>query len=303
MEKSAILKLFENISGICIKTDEYLKNNTSFKVGGPADIFIIPENKISLINIYRKCLEENIEVFILGNGTNLVVRDKGIRGVVIKIAENLSGYSVDGDVIRAEAGIGLARLSKIALENELTGLEFAEGIPGTLGGAVVMNAGAYDGEMANVVVRTEYLDKKGNILFLEGEQHKFGKRSSHIQDEGGLVLGCELKLLKGDYSEIKAKMDKYNKLRKEKQPLELPSAGSIFKRPEGYFTGKLVQDCGLGGFNMGGAEVSNKHCGFIVNKSGTTASDIISLIEYIKKTVRDKFDVELQTEVKIVGEE
>lgn len=304
MNKENIARLLAEVAGIDnIKIDEFMKYHTSFKVGGPADIFIMPESIESLVKIYHKCLDENLKVFVFGNGSNLIVRDKGIRGVVVKMGENTGRYTVLNDVIKAEAGIGLARLSKIALENGLAGLEFAEGIPGTLGGAVAMNAGAYDGEMADVVFRTEYMDKKGAINILEGKDHEFGKRSSRIQTEQGLVLRSEIELKNGDINKIKAKMDDFNRQRKDKQPLEMPSAGSIFKRPEGYFAGKLIQDCGLKGYSIGGAEVSCKHCGFIVNKGNATARDIIDLIEYIQKAVKEKFGVELNTEVKIVGEE
>ncbi len=304
MDKEGIARLLAGIAGKDnVRTDELMKLHTSFKVGGPADILVTPANGESLVNVYRKCLDMALPVFILGNGTNLIVRDKGIRGVVIKICENLSGFSVENETIKANAGILLARLSKIALEHSLEGLEFAEGIPGTLGGAVTMNAGAYTGEMSHVVSRTEYLDRSGRLAVLEGEQHKFGKRASHIQNDGGIVISTEIKLKKGDRESIKARMDDFNRQRREKQPLEMPSAGSVFKRPEGFFAGKLIQDCGLRGFRTGGAEVSCQHCGFIVNTGNATAADITSLIGYIKEKVMEKFGVELHTEVKIVGEE
>ena len=304
MNKEDVARLLAGIAGSAnVKTDELMKDNTSFKVGGPADIVVAPAGADSLVNVYRECLDRNLQIFVLGNGTNLIVRDRGIRGVVIKILDNLSGYSVSDGVITADAGILLSRLSRIALEHGLSGLEFAEGIPGTLGGAVAMNAGAYVGEMADVVARSEYLDKKGNITILDGKQHKFGKRASYIQSDGGIVLKSEIKLKKGDKNEIKARMDNFNHQRREKQPLEMPSAGSVFKRPEGYFAGKLIQDCGLRGFRIGGAEISRKHCGFIVNTGNATADDIISLIRHVQKTVEERFGVRLQTEVKIVGEE
>lgn len=286
-----------------VVTDEPMKYHTSFKVGGPADIIVAPENADSLIKVYQTCIREEYPVFVMGNGTNLIVRDKGIRGVVIKIFDNLSRYEVLDDVIVAEAGILMSRLSRIALEQGLSGLEFAEGIPGTLGGAVAMNAGAYGGEMSDIVFRTEYLDRQGRQVALEKDAHLFGKRSSFIQTDGGIALKIHLKLKKGDRSAIKGLMDDFNRQRREKQPLELPSAGSIFKRPEGYFAGKLVQDCGLRGFGIGGAEVSRKHCGFIVNTGNATADDIIKLISHIRSAVMQKFHVELQTEVRTVGEE
>lgn len=215
----------------------------------------------------------------------------------------MSAYTVEGEYITAQAGILLSRLSRIALENSLSGLEFAEGIPGTLGGAVAMNAGAYDGEMSMVVESTEYLCSDGKIITLDHPHHFFGKRSSFIQEDKGVVLKSHIRLQQGDCEQIKAKMEKFGALRHEKQPLEKPSAGSVFRRPEGYFAGKLVQDCGLKGFRIGGAEVSYLHCGFIVNTGNATASDVTSLISHIQETVQARFGVKLQTEVKTIGEE
>lgn len=304
MNKEDMIRLLSGIAGAGnVKADEEMSRHTSFKVGGPADVFVTPESRESLIEVYRECLKQKVPVFIFGNGTNLIVRDKGIRGVVIKILDKLSGFSVDGDKITADAGILLGRLSRVALEHGLSGIEFAEGIPGTLGGAVAMNAGAYTGEMADVVIATRYLDRSGNIILLKEEEHKFGKRSSFIQSDGGIALGSEIKLKKGDPVEIKSKMEDFSRQRREKQPLEMPSAGSIFKRPDGYFAGKLVQDCGMAGFRIGAAEVSCKHCGFIVNTGNATSKDVIRLIKQIQNSVNEKFGVKLQTEVKIVGEE
>ena len=286
-----------------VKTDEPMKNHTSFKIGGSADVFVVPENVETLKKVYAYCKDNKIDVFILGNGTNIIVRDKGFRGVVIKILENMSNYEIKNDTIIAEAGILLSRLSHLAYENGLTGLEFAEGIPGTLGGAVTMNAGAYCGEMSFVVDSTQYIDIKGHEVILNKEQHEFGKRTSIIQSNGGVVFKSRIKLKKAIKSEIKMQMDKFKNERTEKQPLEMPSAGSVFKRPDGFFSGKLIQDCGLKGYTIGGAKVSEKHCGFIVNTKDASANDVINLIDYIKKTVKNKFGVELETEVKVIGEE
>ena len=286
-----------------VSTDEPMKNHTSFKVGGPADIIVTPVDVESLVKVYQTCIRNDLPVFVMGNGTNLLVRDKGIRGVVVKILDNLSRYLIEDDIIIAETGILMSRLSRIALEHGLSGLEFAEGIPGTLGGAITMNAGAYIGEMSDIVLKTEYLDKQGREAVLEKDAHLFGKRSSFIQTDGGIALRVHLKLKKGDRAAIKGLMDDFSRQRQEKQPLELPSAGSIFKRPEGYFAGKLVQDCGLRGFRIGGAEVSCKHCGFIVNAGNATADDIIKLIIHIQAEVRQKYRIELQTEVRTLGEE
>jgi len=285
-----------------VRTDEMMSWHTSFKIGGPADVFVTPPDAESTKNILKFCNSEHIPVLVMGNGTNLIVRDKGIRGVVVKLRENMSGYELTEDGIAAQAGILLSRLSRVALENGMTGLEFAEGIPGTLGGAVAMNAGAYDGDMSMVVERSEYLKPDGTITTLSAGEHRFGKRSSFIQADGGVVLKTWIKLKKGDREEIRRKMEQLNRMRREKQPLELPSAGSIFKRPEGHFAGKLVQDCGLRGYTIGGASVSTLHCGFIVNNGNATARDVISLIEYIQETVYKKFSVKLETEVRIVGE-
>ncbi len=304
MNKETIAQLLGKIADRSnIKIDEPLKNHTSFKIGGKADIFVTPGDPDCLISVYKACSEKKIPLFVMGNGTNLIVRDKGIRGVVIKLKDGMSEFELNGEKIIAQSGILLSHLSRIALENELTGLEFAEGIPGTLGGAVTMNAGAYDGDMSMVVESSEYMSTDGKVNILEHSRHYFGKRSSFIQSDGGIILKSCVKLKKGNREEIKAKMEKFSSMRREKQPLKLPSAGSVFKRPEGYFAGKLVQDCGLGGFSIGGAQVSCMHCGFIVNNGTATAADVTALITYIQETVFAKYGVKLQTEVKIVGEE
>lgn len=304
MEIEFLANILKDIAGEKnVKLDEPMKKHTSFKVGGPADIFVTPNSISQLSDIMRLCKAEGYPLFIMGNGSNLVVRDKGIRGVVVKIYDKFSKCTVEGDMIKAYSGILLSKISNIALENELTGLEFASGIPGTLGGAVAMNAGAYGGEMKDVVIETEYLDNDGNIKVLKDEMHEFGYRTSYIQKMSGIVLRSVLKLKKGNKPEIKAIMDDLTKKRKEKQPLEMPSAGSVFKRPEGHFAGKLIQDSGLQGFCIGGAQVSSKHCGFIVNTGNATADNIIELVSHIRKTVKSNFGVELQTEIRIVGEE
>lgn len=304
LEQEKIAEILRQIPGSGVITvNEPMTCHTSFKIGGPADVFVKPQDTDGLTKILCCCREMDVPVLVMGNGTNLIVRDKGIRGVVVQIMDNMSAYTVDGEEITAEPGILLSRLSRIALEHELTGLEFAEGIPGTLGGAVAMNAGAYDGEMSFVVKQTEYLRPNGEVLVLDNSQHFFGKRSSFIQTDGGVVLKTRIGLKKGERALISYKMAEFRSKRKEKQPLDLPSAGSIFKRPEGNFAGKLVQDCGLRGHRIGGAEVSCLHCGFIVNTENATAMDIVTLIKYIQDRVYADFGVQLQTEVKIVGEE
>lgn len=297
------IKLLENIAGKeNVKEDEPMSKHTSFKIGGPADFFVTPCSVQSLCEVIKLCNSEKMPIFIMGNGTNLLVSDKGIRGVVVKIYDNLNGCLVKGDCIEAYGGILLSKLSSIALENELKGLEFASGIPGTLGGAVAMNAGAYGGEMKDVVVETEFIDKEGNVKLIREAQHEFGYRTSLIQKQAGIVVRSVIKLKKGDRANIKAVIDDLTGRRQDKQPLEMPSAGSVFKRPEGHFAGKLIEDSGLRGYCIGGAQVSDKHCGFIVNRGNATSKDVMDLVRHIQNTVKDKFDVELQTEIRIVGE-
>ncbi|HOM01652.1 MAG TPA: UDP-N-acetylmuramate dehydrogenase [Acetivibrio sp.] len=303
MEKELLVRRIAEIAGPeNVKLDEPMKNHTSFKVGGPADIFVTPISFLQLSQIIKFCKSENVPVFVMGNGTNLIVRDKGIRGVVIKIYDNLNEFTVKDDIITACAGVLLSEISKVAYENGLSGLEFASGIPGTLGGAVAMNAGAYGGEMKDVVVETEFMDSDGEIKVIRNDEHQFGYRTSFILKNSGIVIKSSMKLKKGNKEEIKALMDDLTQRRQDKQPLEMPSAGSVFKRPEGYFAGKLIEDCGLRGYRIGGAEVSGKHCGFIVNIGNAKAKDILDLIEHIQNTVKMKFGVEMQTEVRIVGE-
>ncbi|HOQ00197.1 MAG TPA: UDP-N-acetylmuramate dehydrogenase [Acetivibrio clariflavus] len=303
MEKEKYIKLLGNIAGEeNVKADEPMKKHTSFKIGGPADFLVTPCSVQSLCEVIKLCKKENLPIFIMGNGTNLLVSDKGIRGVVVKIYDNLNRYVVKDNFIEAYGGILLSKLSDIALENELTGLEFASGIPGTLGGAVAMNAGAYGGEMKDVVVETEFIDKDGNLKVIRGEEHQFGYRTSFIQKQSAVAVKSVIRLRKGERAAIKALIDDLTVRRQDKQPLEMPSAGSVFKRPEGYFAGKLIEECGLRGYSIGGAQVSEKHCGFIVNKGNATSKDVLDLIRHIQKTVKDKFGVELNTEVKIVGD-
>ncbi|MCR4437005.1 MAG: UDP-N-acetylmuramate dehydrogenase [Clostridiales bacterium] len=304
MNKERMAVLLGNIVGPeNLKINEPMKNHTSFKVGGPADLLVTPANAGQILKILEICKDQEIPFLVMGNGTNLVVRDKGFRGVAIKIFDRFGKYSVNNNILEAEAGILLSKLSNIALRHGLTGLEFASGIPGTLGGAVVMNAGAYGGEMKNVVVKTEYIDLNGNIKTITHDQHRFGYRTSIFQEEGGVVLKSQIKLGQGIKEEIEASMEELARKRKEKQPLHMPSAGSVFKRPEGYYAGKLIEDCGMKGFRIGGAEVSTLHCGFIVNTGNASASDVIRLIQHIQNAVKMKFGVELETEVRIVGEE
>jgi len=301
--KEAAFKALKDIVGPeDIHMDEPMKRHTTFRIGGPADILVTPGREEEISRIYNLCRKSDIPLLVMGNGGNLLVRDEGIRGVVLKLLDNFSKYTVSEDIIEAQAGILLSRLSNIAAESGLTGLEFASGIPGTLGGAITMNAGAYGGEMSQVVQDTRCLDEKGNICTLQGKEHNFGYRKSIFSGTCTILLSSRIKLTKGNAGEIKARMEEYAASRKAKQPLSYPSAGSVFKRPDGYYAGRLIEDAGLKGYTIGGAQVSALHAGFIINLGDASARDVLSLIEYIQTTVREKFGVELEPEVKIVGE-
>lgn len=286
-----------------IKINEPMKDHTSFKAGGCADFFIVPENSTQLIELVQFLKENQVPYYIMGNGSNLLVRDKGFRGVIIQIYRNMSDVKIDGEEVWAEAGILLSSLSNKIMNSHLTGFEFASGIPGTLGGAIYMNAGAYGGEMKQVLVSADVVDEDGKIITLTNEELKLGYRSSILQQKKYIVLSAKLKLQEGDIDEIKARINYLTEQRKAKQPLELPSAGSTFKRPEGYYAGKLIMDAGLRGYSIGDAQVSEKHCGFVVNKGNASAGDIIKLIHHIQNTVKEKFGVFMEPEVRIIGEE
>ncbi len=282
---------------------ELMSRHTTFKVGGPCSVLV----KINEVKELQKLLpflaEENISYFFLGNGSNLLVSDKGYEGVVITYAQALSDdIKVDGDRITAGGGVLLSKVAKKALDESLTGFEFAAGIPGTVGGAMVMNAGAYDGEMKQIVESVEVVDTKGDISVLSCEEMEFGYRTSILKRESFIVTRVTYKLQKGDKNVIKDKMDDLAERRREKQPLEYPSAGSTFKRPEGHFAGKLIMDAGLKGYQVGGAKVSDKHCGFVINAGGATADDIHHLMEDVIKKVQEEFQVTLEPEVIRLGE-
>lgn len=282
--------------------DEPMKQHTSFKVGGPAEIFFEPEDVEELRKTIGFVKHKRIPYYIIGNGTNLLVGDKGIRGAVIKLGERFSGIQIEGEEVTAECGVLLSTLSKAAAKQELTGLEFAGGIPGYLGGAITMNAGAYGGEMKDIVQWVEVLDENLNIKRYSNAEMEFGYRRSIVETRKLIVFRCGLKLRKGDPEQISATMADLSQRRKTKQPLHLPSAGSTFKRPEGYFAGKLIEDSGLRGFTLGGAQVSELHCGFVVNVNNATAKDVYDLIKHVQAVVYEKFGVRLETEVKMIGE-
>ncbi len=298
-----MLKKFEELIGPeNVLNDEPMKNHTTFKIGGPADIFLMPKTEEQIANVLKIAKENSYPIFILGNGSNLLVGDKGIRGAVLCLYKNLNRLEVSGDEIYAGAGVLLSAASAMAANSGLSGLEFASGIPGTIGGAVYMNAGAYGPEMKDVIVSVRCMDSDGNIMELKNEECEFGYRHTRFTDSNMVILGCTMRLQHGDVDEIRAKILDLTKRRVTKQPVEKPSAGSIFKRPEGYFAGTLIEEAGLKGKKCGSAEVSEKHAGFIINSGDATAKDVLELIEFVKKTVYDKNGVMLEPEVKLVGE-
>ncbi len=282
--------------------DEPMKKHTTFRVGGNADFFVKPSTAEEVKQVVALCRKENLPYYILGNGSNLLVGDKGYRGVIIQIYKDMNEIVVDGDRIRAQAGALLSKVGSVALDAGLAGFEFAAGIPGTVGGAVMMNAGAYGGEMKDILVSATVLTENGEVLRLSNEELELGYRTSVIAKKNYVVLEAEYQLKVGDKAEIRAQMDELKVRRVTKQPLEYASAGSTFKRPEGYFAGKLIQDAGLRGFEVGGAQVSEKHCGFVINKGDATASDIVELMNQVSEKVFQEFGVTLEPEVRRLGE-
>lgn len=282
------------------RQNEPMRAHTTFKIGGEADVFIIPASPAALILAVKKCAELEIPYFILGNGSNLLVSDGGIEGAVISLA-GINGISAEGEKITCGAGAMLSSVCLKALSLSLTGLEFAYGIPGTAGGALYMNAGAYGGQMADVIESAECLTASGDIKTLKKEDMRLGYRSSVFKKGGLIIISLTLALKKGDKAEIKAEMDELLNRRKQKQPLEYPSAGSTFKRPEGYFAGALIEKNGLKGLTVGGAQVSEKHAGFVINRGGATAADVKALIGKIQKKVFENDGVMLEPEVIFTG--
>lgn len=298
MISSTVVKAFEEwIPTENIYMDEPMSRHTTFRIGGKADCLLQIESAEQLINVkkYLKTLE--IPYFVLGNGSNLLVSDEGYRGVILTVAEKMSDVKVEGNRIIAQAGASMSKIARIAWENSLTGFEFASGIPGTIGGGVVMNAGAYDGELKQVVTLVKVVDEEGNLLELDNETMEFGYRTSAIKNTDFTAVEIHIQLKPGDKGAIKAKMDDLALRRREKQPLEYPSAGSTFKRPEGYFAGALIMNAGLRGYTVGDAQISEKHCGFVVNKGNATATDVMSVIQYVQEKVKEQFGVDLEPEV------
>ncbi|MFR2956024.1 MAG: UDP-N-acetylmuramate dehydrogenase [Lachnospiraceae bacterium] len=294
-----IRKLGEQVE---ILVAEPMKNHTTFRIGGPADALALPKTPEEVAEVVHFCHEHAQPYYVLGNGSNLLVSDEGYRGLVLQLYRNFNDIQVNGETITVQSGAMLAAVARTAYQTGLTGLEFASGIPGTIGGAVVMNAGAYGGEMKNVLKEVTVLTKEGEVLVIPAKALELGYRTSVIPKNGWIVLGAVLQLKKGDQKQILARMEELKEQRITKQPLDLPSAGSTFKRPEGYFAGKLIMDAGLRGFTVGGAQVSEKHCGFVVNRGNATAADVWELICEVKRRVKEMTGVELEPEVKLLGD-
>ena len=281
---------------------EPMSRHTTFRVGGEAECMAVVETKEELSQLISYLGRIEQDYFVLGNGSNLLVGDKGYRGIIVKLGPRLSAVGVEKNHIAAGAGALLSKVAFAARDAGLSGLEFAAGIPGSIGGAIVMNAGAYGGEMKQVVQMVRVIDKEGEILTLDNDTMEFGYRTSIIRDRPFIVLGVVLKLTPGNKEEISARMEELMEQRKSKQPLEYPSAGSTFKRPEGYYAGKLIMDAGLRGYRIGGAQVSEKHCGFVINRGGASAADIREVIEEVQERVKDRFHVRLEREVIFLGD-
>ena len=289
----------------CLSKDRVLRNepmckHTSFKIGGPADIFVAVNTIEELKNTLNIAQTNKILVTCIGNGTNLLVKDKGIRGITIKL--NFKNIKINGEEIEVGSGMQLPILAKTAYENSLSGLEFASGIPGTVGGAVKMNAGAYGGEFKDIVIETTYLDSEQNLKNIQNKEHKFSYRYSIFDETNDIIISTKLKLKKENQESIKRKMEENSLKRKEKQPINFPNAGSVFKRKNEYIPAEIIDKCGLKGYNIGNAYVSKLHAGFIINKGNATAQDVLNLIEHIKNVVKEKYYINLELEIKVIGE-
>ncbi len=292
-------KLGNILPGECIKTNEPMSRHTTFRIGGPARYYVRPKTREQLARTAMLCRRENVSWYVVGHGSNLLAGDEGYDGVILS-TEGLTRCQVEGEEMRAEAGLLLSRAAKEAARMSLGGFEFAAGIPGTVGGAVVMNAGAYGSELKDVLTWVRVLDTEGKILTLEAGELELGYRTSRIPSEGYVVLEAGFKLAAGDREAILGRMEELAAKRREKQPLDYPSAGSTFKRPAGHFAGKLIEDAGLRGFRVGGAQVSEKHCGFVINRKDATAADVMELCREVKRRVREQSGVELELEVKLL---
>ncbi|MFR5602475.1 MAG: UDP-N-acetylmuramate dehydrogenase [Lachnospiraceae bacterium] len=295
------LRLTELLGTAAVKTQEMMKNHTTFRIGGPASYFVVPDSSSQLSAVVRLCRDEEVPYVILGNGSNLLVGDLGYEGVVIVLGEEFSRCRIEADRITAGGGVKLSVIARRALEAGLTGFEFAGGIPGTLGGALVMNAGAYGGEMKDVLESARVMTREGEVLTLTAEQLELGYRTSCIPSNGYILLEGTIRLQPGDPSAIEASMKDLAGRRRDKQPLEFPSAGSTFKRPAGHFAGKLIEEAGLRGYQVGGAQVSEKHCGFVINTGDATAADVLTLCRDVRDRVEQLSGVVLEMEIKKLG--
>jgi len=284
-----------------VLADEPMSKHTTFEIGGPADLLVIPESTEEVRDVIEACRVSGLPYFVLGNGSDLLVSDEGYRGVIVALADGFTNVSIDGDEMTCQAGVSLREASEMACDLGLSGLEFACGIPGTIGGACFMNAGAYDGCMADVLKSVRVIMPDGSLETIGVDDLALGYRASRIRDEGLVVLTATFRLRKGDPEAIRARMDDLTHKRESKQPLDKPSAGSTFKRPEGYFAGKLIMDAGLQGYQVGGAAVSKKHAGFVVNLGGATAADVHAVIEHVQDEVERQFGVRLEPEVRFLG--
>ena len=296
-------EIFADCTAKELLINEPMSKHTSFKIGGPADVIALPANEEELQALLKRAKDNGIPVTLIGNGSNLLVRDKGIRGLVIKLGNMLCKIEAEGERLSFGSGVSLAMASRKAADLELTGMEFAVGIPGSIGGAVYMNAGAYDGEMSKVVESVRVIDTNGDLVLLKAEQLEFAYRKTKLQKSGLIVTEVNLKLEPGCKDDITSKMADFSHRRISKQPLELPSAGSMFKRPLGYFAGTLIEQTGLKGYTVGGAQVSEKHAGFVVNVGGATAADVLQLIKDVQNKVFSAHGVQLEPEVLVLGEE
>lgn len=293
------LRKFVPEENICLQ--ESMASHTTFRIGGLADCFVQLENTEQLIKVQKYLSQVGVPFFILGNGSNLLVSDAGFRGVILQIGSKMNRVTVEGNVIVAQAGASMAQIARTAMEHELTGMEFASGIPGTIGGGVVMNAGAYGGELSQIVTQVNVVNSEGGIMELDNETMEFGYRTSTIRNNPFTVTEVILRLEKGDRQQIRERMEELAAKRREKQPLEYPSAGSTFKRPAGHYAGQLIMEAGLRGLQCGGAKVSDKHCGFVINTGNATAEDVRKLIREVQARVKDQFNVDLETEVLFLG--
>lgn len=302
MEQLIIKKMLEERlmpDSVCI--NEMMSRHTTFRIGGPASVFVTPKNEEDLVTTIHVCRSQRVPYFVLGNGSNLLVSDQGYDGVVVHIGANMRDISVEGTEVTAKTGAMLSQVAHAALEHGLTGMEFAAGIPGSLGGACMMNAGAYGGEMSQILVGVRALDPEGRVVELAADQLDLGYRHSMMMEKQYVVMGARMHLEKGDPQKILVRMNELKEKRVSKQPLEFPSAGSTFKRPEGAFAGKLIMDAGLRGFRVGDAMVSEKHCGFVVNAGRATAKDVCDVIAHVQQVVLEKFGKKLEPEIRFLG--